>query len=105
VGFGAGIDSGHHYKELLEFAGKLPASDGKKCFIFSTAGVYTEKKMAKDHSALGEILSAKGFIIIGEFSCKGYNTNSFLKYVGGLNKDCPTQEDLHNARQFAERMK
>ncbi len=105
VGFGAGIDSGRHYKELLDYACRLPAGDKKPCFIFSTSGVYTVKKMAADHAALREILLAKGYVVVGEFSCRGYNTNSFLKHFGGMNKGCPTEEDLKNARAFAERMK
>jgi hypothetical protein len=61
--------------------------------------------MAADHAALREILLAKGYVVVGEFSCRGYNTNSFLKHFGGMNKGCPTEEDLKNARAFAERMK
>lgn len=44
VGFGAGIDSGKHYRELLDFADALPQVTDKKAFIFSTAGVIGEKK-------------------------------------------------------------
>jgi flavodoxin len=33
VGFGAGIDSGKHYKELLDFADALPQITEKKAFI------------------------------------------------------------------------
>ena len=39
IGFGAGIDSGKHYKQLLDFADQLPTAEGKKAFIFSTSGV------------------------------------------------------------------
>ena len=48
-----------------------------------------------------EKLQSKGFTIIGEFSCKGYNTNSFLQYFGGMNKGKPDSTDLKNAREFA----
>jgi flavodoxin len=34
MGFGTGIDSGKHYKQLLDFADQLPNADGKKAFIF-----------------------------------------------------------------------
>jgi len=44
---------------------------------------------------------SKGYSVIGEFSCKGFNTNSFLKYFGGMNKDRPNSEDLKNAEKFA----
>ncbi len=101
VGFGAGIDSGRHYKELLDFADGLPRADGKKAFIFSTAGITGKDKVAKDHAALREKLHAKGYVIIDEFGCKGYNTNSFLRYIGGMNKGRPNAEDLTRAEEFA----
>jgi flavodoxin len=105
VGFGAGIDSGKHYKELLDFADKLPQIINKNAFIFSTAGVTGEKKLAKDHSALREKLEAKGYRIVDEFQCKGFNTNLFLKYFGGMNKGRPNKEDLKHAEEFAQKLK
>jgi flavodoxin len=105
VGFGAGIDSGKHYKVLLDYAEKLPQVDNKNAFIFSTAGVTGEKKLAKDHSTLREILEAKGYRIVDEFQCRGFNTNLFLKYFGGMNKGRPNEEDLKYAEAFAEKLK
>ncbi len=105
VGFGAGIDSGKHYKVLLDFADKLVHVDNKNAFIFSTAGVTGEKKLSKDHSALREKLEAKGYSIVDEFQCKGFNTNLFLKYFGGMNKGRPNEEDLKHAEAFAEKLK
>ncbi len=105
VGFGAGIDSGKHYKELLDFADKLPQVENKNAFIFSTAGLTGEKKLAKDHSTLREKLEAKGYRIVDEFQCKGFNTNLFLKYFGGMNKGRPNKDDLKHAEVFAEKLK
>jgi flavodoxin len=105
VGFGAGIDSGKHYKVLLDYGEKLPQVTNKNAFIFSTAGVTGEKKLAKDHTALREKLEAKGYRIIGEFQCKGFNTNVFLKYIGGMNKGRPNEEDLKRAEEFAQNLK
>ena len=45
VGFGAGIDSGKHYRELLDFADALPQVTDKKALIFSTSGMTGEKKL------------------------------------------------------------
>lgn len=39
IGFGSGIDSGKHYKELLNFADNLHQVKNKKAFIFSTSGI------------------------------------------------------------------
>jgi flavodoxin len=105
VGFGAGIDSGKHYKVLLDFADNLSQVKGKKAFIFSTAGLTSDKKRGKNHSKIREKLQSKGYSIINEFQCKGFNTNSFLKVFGGMNKDSPTAEDLKAAEQFAQTLK
>jgi flavodoxin len=105
IGFGAGIDSGKHYKPLLDFAETLPQVVDKKAFIFSTSGVSNPKYMTKIHSTLREKLQAKGYTIIDEFNCHGFNTNSFLKFFGGMNKGRPNAEDLKAAEEFAEHIK
>jgi flavodoxin len=104
IGFGSGIDSGKHYRELLDFADILSPVEGKRCFIFSTSAVQGDKKVSKDHARLREILQSKGYQVIGEFSCLGFNTNSFLKYFGGMNKDRPNDVDINNARKFASNL-
>lgn len=104
IGFGAGIDSGRHYKPLLDFVDKLPNVKNKSGFIFSTSAVQGEKKVYKDHSLLRQMLQSKGYTILDEFSCKGFNTNVFLKYFGGMNKGRPNTEDLNNARKFASNL-
>jgi len=105
VGFGAGIDSGKHYRELLDFVDALPQVTDKKAFIFSTSGVTGEKKLAKDHLALRIKLQSKGYLVVDEFQCKGFNTNSFLKYFGGINKGRPNSEDIKHAEALAEKLK
>jgi len=101
IGFGAGIDSGMHYKPLLDLAAILPETKGKLSFIFSTSAIQGENKVAKDHLKLRQILQSKGYSILSEFSCKGFNTNSFLKFFGGMNKGKPDNNDLQNAKEFA----
>ena len=105
VGFGAGIDGGKHYKLILDLADKLPHIDNKIAFIFSTAGLTGEKKLAKDHSTLREKLEAKGYKIVDEFQCKGFNTNSFLKFFGGMNRGRPNAKDLKKAEEFTQELK
>ena len=105
LGFGAGIDSAKHYKPMLEFAKTLPHVQGKPAFILSTAAVAgKQSKKERDHKALREILLSKGYKIIDEFQCKGFNTNSFLKYFGGMNKGRPNADDLKNAEAFAKKV-
>ena len=61
-------------------------------------------KVAADHRLLREKLQSKGYIIVDEFACKGFNTNSFMRYFGGMNKGRPNEEDLKNAEEFAKRL-
>ncbi|MGD9131017.1 MAG: flavodoxin family protein [Candidatus Bathyarchaeota archaeon] len=105
VGFGAGIDSAKHYKPLLDFADRLPKVNNKNAFIFSTAGLSSDKKRGKDHSTLREKLESKGYVIVDEFQCKGFNTNSFMKYFGGMNRGRPNAKDLKKAEKFAQNLK
>ncbi len=104
IGLGSGIYSAKHHKFLLDLADKLPQVTNKKAFIFSTSAMTGEKKVAKDHSLLREKLQSKGYIIVDEFACKGFNTNSFMKYFGGMNKGRPNAEDLKHAEEFAQNM-
>ena len=102
VCFGAGIDSGKHYKPLLDFADQQPQVVDKKAFIFSTSGI---AELTKNHLALREKLQSKGYLILGEFNCRGFNTNSFLKYFGGMNRGRPNTEDIQHAEEFAQNLK
>ncbi len=108
VGFGSGIDSGRHYKPILDFADRLPEAAVRKAFIFSTCGapafIVTEGFIRGNHSALRTKLEAKGCSIVGEFGCPGFNTNMFLRYFGGLNRKRPNAEDLERARDFARNL-
>jgi flavodoxin len=109
IGFGSGIDSDKHYKQLLDFADALPRVADKKAFIFSTNGapasLFSESmssdQMEKNHRLIRKKLRAKGYAIVGEFSCPGFNTNLFLKHLGGLNRGRPNGEDLNRAVEFA----
>jgi flavodoxin len=105
IGFGSGIYSEKHHEYLLNLADRLPQITNKKAFIFSTSAIMGDAKVAKDHSLLREKLQSKGYIIVDEFSCKGFNTNSFLKLFGGMNKGRPNAEDLKNAEEFASNLK
>ena len=115
IGFGAGIDSGKHYRELLDFADAIPQVANKKAFIFSTCGAPMKfmeldraefaRYVAKNHLALREKLQSKGYMIVDEFSCAGFNTNSFNKLFGGINKGRPNAEDLKHAEEFAQNLK
>ena len=79
--------------------------DNNNAFIFSTAGLTGEKKCVKDQLTLREKLESKGYLIVDEFQCKGFSTNSFLKYFGGMNMGRPNAKDLKHAEEFAQKLK
>jgi flavodoxin len=109
VGFGSGIYSATFDPSVLDLADRLPNTAGKKAFLFSTYGapafIANREFIEKNHQQIREKLQAKGFTIIGEFGCAGWNTNSFLRFFGGLNKGRPNAEDLRNAEEFARSVK
>jgi hypothetical protein len=85
-------------------AAKLPKACGKKAFLFSTSAIVDEKEVAADHAQLRTSLQSKRYSIAGEFSCNGFNTNSFLKLVGGMNKGLPNSDDLRHAQELARKL-
>jgi flavodoxin len=109
VGFGSGIYSATFDPSVLDLADRLPNAAGKKAFLFSTYGapafIANREFIEKNHQQIREKLQAKGYTVIGEFGCAGWNTNSFLRFFGGLNKGRPNAEDLRNAEEFARSVK
>jgi len=105
IGFGSGIYVGKHHNSLLDFVDKLPIMRNKKAFIFSTSGL---RKMWFIHNfdkLLKEKLQWKGFDIIGQFSCRGYDTSQAAMVVGGINRGRPNARDLKQAEDFARGLK
>ena len=100
VGFGSGIYFGKHHKTLLQFVETLPPMTQKKAFVFSTSGDGT-----MHHTALKEKLADRGFVVVDEFCCKGWDTVGPLKLFGGINKGKPDENDLAAARAFAQGLK
>ena len=101
IGFGSGIYFGRHHRRILKFVDELPSMYGKKAFIFSTRG---GTPTYLNHMALRRKLKSRGFIIVGEFSCRGYDTYSIFKYIGGVNKGKPDEKDLERAADFARKI-
>jgi flavodoxin len=104
IGLGSGIYGERHHKLLLDLADGLPEVNDARAFIFSTSAIMGKEKVAADHSLLREKLLSKGYIVVDEFACKGFNTNSFLKYFGGMNKGRPNEADIKNAEDFVQRL-
>ena len=95
IGFASGIYGFEMHKAVAAFARQyLPA--GKPVFFVYTYGG------AKGTGAkvLVQIAAEKGCPVLGEFSCKGYDTFGPFKLVGGLAKGRPNEKDLEKARAF-----
>jgi flavodoxin len=113
IGFGSGIYDSKHHPALLVLTDSLSQVTDKKTFLFSTCGApafavdggHVNDYIVKAHSALKEKLQMKGYTIVDEFMCPGFNTNSFLKLFGGINKGRPNAEDLKHAETFAKNLK
>jgi len=102
IGFGSGIYYWRHHWALFKLIDNLPQMKGKKAFIFSTAGINVP---FINHRKLRSALRKKGFEIVGEFSCRGWDTNGWLEKIGGISKGHPNEKDLERARRFAEKLK
>jgi len=101
IGFGSGKYFGRPHKKLRKFVEELDDVQNKKAFVFSTSGD------GKPMGWLEKKLSSKGFGILGEFYCKGFDTYALAKLIhrGGLNKGRPNEEDIENAEIFANSIK
>ncbi|MFZ2456151.1 MAG: flavodoxin family protein [Candidatus Altiarchaeia archaeon] len=112
IGFGSGIYDDKHHVSLLNLADRLPDGAGKKAFIFSTSGApvailgnkFLSNYSAKAHAPLKNKLESRGYRILGDLILPGFNTNSFLKYFGGLNKNRPDHKDIERAKVFASKI-
>ena len=112
VGFGSGIYANMHHESLIDLADTLPRVNNKKAFIFSTCGIpsftmssgYVRGYIQKAHTPLRERLLSKGYTIVDEFNCVGFNTHGFLKLFGGINRGRPNAKDLHTAEEFARNL-
>ncbi|HUX48170.1 MAG TPA: flavodoxin family protein [Dehalococcoidia bacterium] len=105
IGFGSGIYFGKYHKSLLDFADTLPMLRNKKVFIFSTSGLRKIRFIHNFSKPLKEKLQRKGFDVIGEFSCRGFDTSWAAMIVGGINKGRPNARDLKQAEDFARALR
>ena len=99
VGFASGIYYGKFQEGVLQFARQyLP--QGKPVFFVYTYG----GAKGIGVKALAEIAKGKNCPVLGEFSCKGYDTFGPFKLLGGIAKGHPDARDLENARRFFRRI-
>ncbi len=99
LGFGSGLYFGPHHQIMLDFARALPTLRAQ-AFVFSTRGRWY---VGRAHEPLKQILRDKGLHIAGEFSCRGFDTVGPLKYIGGIARGRPNEQDLADARAFTRK--
>jgi flavodoxin len=100
VGFGSGIYGMAVHPRLTALVDRLPTVS-QPAFVFATHGAPVLPFWTPT-SALAGRLAAKGFDVVGSFSCRGWDTWLPLRLVGGLNKGHPDDRDLARAAAFAE---
>jgi flavodoxin len=71
-------------------------------FIFTTSGLPMFAKLW--HWPLKNVLTKKGYEVLGDFACRGFDTWGPLWLTGGLNRAHPDERDFQRAREFAGRL-
>lgn len=104
LGIGSGIYYGRVHTELWRWVRDLPDRSGPKpaVFIFSTSGLPIFARFW--HHPLRTALTRKGFVVLDEFACRGFDTWGPLWLAGGLNRHHPDAKDLQQARDFAQQL-
>lgn len=104
LGIGSGIYYSRVHTELWQWVRDLPDRPGPKpaVFIFSTSGLPIFARFW--HHPLRTALTRKGFVVLDEFACRGFDTWGPLWLAGGLNSRHPDAKDLQRARDFAQQL-
>ncbi len=98
VGFGSGIYFGTAHQRLAQLIDRLPHGAGRSAFTFSTSGMFLVPWMGM--SNVRDRLRDKGYNLLGDFNCRGFDTVGPLRFLGGLNRGRPDEADLTRARRF-----
>lgn len=98
IGLGSGIYALRHHPRLLHFASRLPPARDGAAFLFSTRGFGPPGPY---HLSLRRRVEDLGYRVVGEFSCRGYDTFGPLSIIGGINRGKPDEADLERAADFA----
>ena len=95
VGFASGIYYGRFAKKIINFIldSKLK---NLNVILLSTAGGSSKIP----HKKMKELLKAKNWNYISDFSTQAIDKFGPLKLFGGLNKDRPTKEEIDSAKKW-----
>ncbi|MGP1529385.1 MAG: flavodoxin domain-containing protein [Treponema sp.] len=100
VGFASGIYAGRFHKSIFKFIESHQGSLPKTTFTVCTSGAGTGW-FARKFSAY---LRKKGFAVLGEFECKGFDTFGPFKLFGGFAKGHPDSRDIENCIAFFQNL-
>lgn len=97
IGFASGIYYSKFHKIILQVAEQhLPRM--KKVFFIYTCGADKESYTA----AITKVVKQKCADILGQYGCLGFDTFGPFKFIGGIAKGRPDENDLQQAVQFYE---
>lgn len=99
VGFGSGIYFQAFHPRLRRFVKDLPDGQRAKAFVFTTSG------FRPFTGPLVRLLERRGFEVVDVFTCRAHDTSFPFGLFGGVNKDRPNEDDLTQARSFAEKLR
>lgn len=105
IGFGSGVYFQKMHESILSLIDKFPKNTNKKAFVFATSGMRKLPVFNAFFKTINHKLKNKGFDIIGSFDCRGWDTWSVFKYIGGISKGHPDKKDIKAAKKFAKKIK
>lgn len=105
IGFGSGVYYGRFHRALRDWVRRLPerSGDRKAAFVFSTSGLSCLWRLW--HRPFRNEVVRKGFDVVGEFHCRGFDTWGPLWITGGVNTRHPDDHDLARAADFARALR
>ena len=105
LGIGSGVYYCRMHPALFAWLRKLPDAPAgtTPAFIFSTSGLPFLADLW--HRPLRRLLARKGFDVLAEFACRGFDTWGPLWRTGGRNRTHPDEHDLERAGAFAEKLR
>jgi len=100
IGCGTPVHSWHIPYNYKEFLKELPELQGKKAFVFVTYGEVITANVLYD---MAEILKNKGAVVLGGMKSIGLHNMPPLRRKG-KGAGHPNEQDIQNARYFADRI-
>ena len=97
IGFASGIYMSDFHKAFYSYLNKNPFLP-KNIFLIYTSGSGGKKYANK----IKNKLKSQNIDVIDIFSCKGYDTYGLFKFIGGISKSHPNQNDIDNFLKFIQ---